>query len=147
MIDPELILFIIIVLPFFVLICAGLVNVYKENKENKEIFAQLCAVDLEKEEKIEKAKKTLLAELYQQKQEIEKQIFKEDEYNFCVAQQIIETMCLERLRKEYSDHFYMVYKKVLEDIETLKDPFSDFKLLLEEYYGENFVDNIYKKSV
>ena len=105
----------------------------------REIDAELTYI-------IEKAQKTLLAELNQQKQEIEKQVFKEDEYNFCVAQQIIETMCLQRLRKEYSDHFYMVYKKVLEDIEIVKNSLPNFglELILEEYYGENIVDNIYK---
>lgn len=97
------------------------------------LFVVLFREEREERERIEwwnhliKMKRALiikLTELNQQKQEIEKQVFKEDEYNLYVDEQIIEKMCLVRLRKEYTDHSYILYEKLLKEIESLSNCIS-----------------------
>ena len=102
----------------------------REEQEYRKLerFLTSCKEEmLNDEEEITKMQLIELAELNQQKQEIEKQVFKADEYNLYVAEQIIEKMCLARLRKEYTDHSYILYEKLLEDIEKVKD-FNNYYL-------------------
>jgi hypothetical protein len=95
-----------------------------ERKEREEI--EEIEREIEREEREEREKLEKLTKLNQQKEEIEKQVFKEDEYNLYVDQQIIKEMCLSRLRKEYSDHSYILYKKLLEDIKIAKMELNAF---------------------
>lgn len=82
-----------------------------------------------------------LKKLCHQKREIEKQVFTEDEYNLYVTEQIIEKMCFSRLRKEYTDHSYFLYEKLLKDIYTLYSSYGlHYVLVNENIQPENLVN-------